>query len=380
MFGDGSQIFVASSAVSPLYGPAAQAAHRFIEKHASVGLTGIVEEVPTIAEAVELTARYLGAAQDEVALVRNTTEAISLVANGLELEPGDEIVTFAHEYPANYHPWIRQQERGAIVRTLPSRGGPRARNGKELPRSWSMEDLAAAVSSKTRVLALSHVQFHSGVAFDLNVVGRFCKERGIAFVVDVAQSLGCMPLDVAVPGLSALAAPACKWLCGPLGVGILYARRDFADSLSLASAGVESMTQGWDLEDMRWSPHKGARKFMYSTSAMAEVAALRCVMEEVFLKNPPSEVWRRVLHLQDRLKRNLVHERLRFLEYAADERSGILSAVVDGDENKVVSKALEGGVVLTARCGYLRFAPHFYCTDAQIDRVSEVVIGALSGL
>src|SRR5262249_42197643 len=121
-----------------------------------------VEEVRTLAGLL------LGADPDDIAFVKNTSEGIGFVAEGLDWRPGDNVVTAAEEYPANIYPWMNLTHRGVELRRVPSRG-PRV----------EIDDLRAAIDGRTRLLTLSFVEFASGFRNDLDAVGQLCRERGV---------------------------------------------------------------------------------------------------------------------------------------------------------------------------------------------------------
>src|SRR5262249_1366379 len=148
---------------------------------------------------------------NDVYFVPNTTHGIGVVAEGFPWKSGDNVVLAAEEYPANQYPWMNLAHRGVEVRAVPSRGNRVA-----------IDDLRAAMDSRTRVLSVSSVEFSSGFRNDLDAIGALCHERDIFFFVDAIQSLGVFPLDVQKTPIDALAADGHKWLLGPEGAGFGY--------------------------------------------------------------------------------------------------------------------------------------------------------------
>jgi cysteine desulfurase / selenocysteine lyase len=277
-----------------------------------------------------------------------------------------------HEFPSNHYPWALQRRRGVelvlLSDTDPIGGLPPGR-----PRGWSMEELEARTTPRTRVVAISHVQFTSGYAADLARLGAFCRERGIDLVVDAAQSLGVLPLQPETHGIAAVAASAWKWLLGPRGGALLYTAPDFRDRLAHTTAGDAMMKHRFDYLNHAWDPEESARRFEYSTLPWEHLLAIETVVEEVFLRYGMEAIRREVMRHQDRLVEVLASGPHRPLVFPEDHRSGILSVATDGDPRAVAATLRERGVMATAQAGYLRLAPHFYLTDEDVARAADAL-------
>ena len=168
-------------------------------------------------EAVRVAAAQLiGAQRDEIALMKNTSEGISTVARGLEWHPGDRIVAFREEFPSNYYPWLRLESQKCSIEWL-SVDDPLERIDK--------------ACAGAKLLAISFVQYLSGLRVNLNAIGEICQRRQCFFFVDAIQGLGAFPLNVETAHIDALAADGHKWLLGPEGCAILYVRKSRQDSI-----------------------------------------------------------------------------------------------------------------------------------------------------
>jgi cysteine desulfurase/selenocysteine lyase len=306
-----------------------------------------------------LAARLLGAREShEVAFVENTSTALSLVAEGLDWQPGDNVVGAALEFPSNVYPWMGLASRGVEYRQVEERDG-RIDPGEVLAR----------LDSRTRMLALSWVQYASGFRSDLARLGRACRERGILFVVDVIQGLGALPLDVEADFVDVAAASAHKWLLGPEGIALLYVSDRVVERLRPARSGWRSMRDPfqWTAYDLTWN--EGARRFESGTLNAYGIVALGGSLE-VLLKVGAEEIEPRVLALADLAARGL--EGLGFSVVSSRRRgetSGIVTAVPPGRIAQDLIKPLdERGIVVAARAGRLRIAPHFYNTADEIER------------
>src|SRR6202167_3573212 len=159
-----------------------------------------------------VAARLVNAQPREIAFLRNTSEALSIVTNGVTWHPGDNVVGIAVEFPANIYPWMRiSQEREVELRLQAAHDG------------WiDVDELLSRIDERTRLVTVSWVEFGSGQRLDIRRIGRFCRERDILFVVDAVQGLGALHLDVGLDYVDVFAAAGHKFLLGPKGVALLY--------------------------------------------------------------------------------------------------------------------------------------------------------------
>ncbi|WP_236974324.1 aminotransferase class V-fold PLP-dependent enzyme [Membranihabitans maritimus] len=308
---------------------------------------------------------------DRVAAIRNTTEGISFIANGFNFEPGDEIILFDHEYPANYYPWVRLEEKGVVVRRLGNlndfEGVPDL-----MPGRWSFEELENLTSGKTRFISLSHVQFVSGYAADLERLGEFCRKKGIYLIVDVAQSFGALPIDVKKYNISALAGSGWKWTMGPVGVSVFYISEELDRQINSTVVGAETMVQGPDFLNHEWNPHSSAKRFEYSTSSVYLIAGINKCFEDIQLGLGIDNIYKQILMIQDLFLEKLDNFRFVPILHESINRSGILPLY--HPEPETVVKYLEAkNIICTTRGGYVRIAPHFYTRNEDIDVLTEAL-------
>ena len=152
----------------------------------------------------DLASRLLHCDANEVALAFNTTHGINSVATGIEWKRGDVVLIPDFEYPANVVPWLRQAGRGVKLRTIPAHRG-----------EIDLEALRRAIDDRTRVVAISHVEFANGFKNDLASISEMAHRHDALLFVDGAQSLGVVETDVRKLGVDSLAACGYKWLCSP---------------------------------------------------------------------------------------------------------------------------------------------------------------------
>jgi cysteine desulfurase/selenocysteine lyase len=372
-----SYIFLDHCAVSPLYKGALEKELEISRAHhRSGGL--IFSKYNEILNGLRTTAaKLMKTSPYNLAFVKNTSEGMCMIANGYPFQPGDRIIGYVHEYPANYYPWKLQEKRGVELVLLPDRAVSPSVDKKDIPAGspcgWTMADLETLVNDRTRIIAVSHVQFTSGFAADLKQIGSFCRGRGIDLVIDAAQSLGALPLYPEEYNISAVVSSGWKWLMGPAGTGLMYTSGEFRNKLTDAVVGAESMIQGTDYLDHSWRPHHTAKRFEYSTSPFALAAALETCITELPLRYTPGSIGAELFRLQDLIAGLLDRDRFTPLIFPTPHRSTILSAICRQDDPGEIAKALvtkkegEKGIVCSSRGGYLRFAPHFYNTDEEIE-------------
>lgn len=363
-------IYLAHCGLSPLYPGSGKAMHQLIDVHMTQGDALFRDYyIQEMTKAKSLFAQYLNTEPDNMALVRNTTEALSMVANGYPWITGDEVILYTHEYPANYYPWINQQNKGVRVRVLKNHM-PFDQIPADLPGKWSMDQLESEVSDRTKMIVMSHVQFVSGYAADLEKLGEFCRGRGIDLVVDGAQSLGALPIDVTKYHISALSGSGWKWLRGPMGIAPFYTSEAMREKLNLTVVGAETMEQGTDFLNHEWNPHNTARRYEYATTSAYLMAGLNRVMEEVFLKRDGRKLAQRLFQLQDHFLDRLDHPGFIPLKWPEQHRSGILS-LYHPQASEVENYLREHYLVTSARGSYLRVAPHYYNTEEEMTYLAD---------
>lgn len=308
-------------------------------------------------------AHLLNAGPEEIAFVKNTSEGISLFASGLEWERGDEVVSIEGEFPANYYPWKALERRGVRLRLVKQENG-------EIP----IGSIARALTPRTQVVAVSFVQFLSGYRFDLKELGELCAAHGVLLFVDAIQGWGAFPIDVRAAKIAGLAAGGHKWLLGPMGCAVLFIRRDLAERMDPATVGWLSV-KGWEefkSADIVW--RDGAGRFETGVPNLAGIYGLGAALS-LLSEVGMSAVGARVLELTDRLRTGLTDRGFRIYgPTAGDTRSGIVTfQVPDGSAEAVVERLQSHGVMVSARSGMVRMSPHFYNTDAEIDRALDAL-------
>jgi len=239
-----------------------------------------------------------------------------------------------------------------------------------LAGEWKMDELVAKINPRTRLIAISHVQFTSGYAADLQLLGDICKEKNIDLVVDVAQSMGALPVHPEEWNISALATSGWKWLLGPFGTGLFYTSPEFRNKLQITQIGAETMVQGFDFLNHTWSPHLSAKRFEYSSSPFQLAGALLQCLEKVHNFYGIEAIREEIFRLQDVFLTGLQNNRFTPLSYKGIHRSGILS-LYHPNASEISKKLLTQSIVCTVRGGYLRVAPHYYNSDDEMTILAD---------
>jgi selenocysteine lyase/cysteine desulfurase len=316
----------------------------------------------------ELVARLLQAHPDEIAFVGPTSLALSFVAAGLPWKKNDNVLVYFDDYPANVYPWMALAEKGVEVRFL---------NTRELGRIRPL-DVSGQVDEQTRLVALASCHFMSGYRLDLDAIGRALHQRNILFCVDAIQTLGAFPTTV--EHIDFLAADAHKWLLGPCAAGILYVRKSLQDRLHPSVFGWHNIRcPGYVAqEELVFRPD--ARRYEVGTQNLLGLVGLNAALDLLLgigFEAVAAELLR---------KRVLLVSALRAKGYQVlhgDAPTANASAIVtfhrEGDDSaKLFEKLAAANIIASLRVDragrkYIRFSPHFYNTDAELERALAVL-------
>jgi selenocysteine lyase/cysteine desulfurase len=309
-------------------------------------------------------ATLLGAAADEIAFAKNTTEGLGIVAAGLDWRPGDRVVTCDLEYPSNVYPWWWLRDRGVETVMLRSEDG-------RLPVARVEEALR---DPGVRMLALSSVEFGSGFRHDLPALGALCRERGVLFCVDAIQSLGLLPLDVEASGIDFLAADGHKWLLSVEGCGIFYCAKRVLDRVTPRVVGWRSVTDNTNYDRYHLDLQPSAGRFEEGSPNAPGIFALGAAID-LALELGVAEIAERVLALGAHLIAGLDRRgAIVTSPCGPGERSGIVSFRWQDEEPRDTAARLRAArIFVVARRGGVRASPHYYNTEAEID----ALVGAL---
>lgn len=303
-------------------------------------------------------AAFMGASEDEIAIVRNTSEANNFIVNGLNLKAGDEVIVFDQNHPTNNVAWdVRASRAGCAVKRV---GVPQIPNDAE----EILKIFRAAITPKTRVLAFTDVSNTTGVRMPSKELCRMARERGVYTHVDGAQTFGALPLNLREMGCDSYSASAHKWFMGPKEAGALYIRQERIAEIWPSVVGV-----GWG--NKVDTAARGARKF--ETLGQRDDAAVSAMGTAVEFHNliGRERIETRIRELAAALKAGVSKISGATLRTSAKSElsAGVCVIGFEGKDHQKIYEALyaKHGVA-GAATGGLRFCPHIYNTLEEIDR------------
>lgn len=363
----GEEVFLAHAGVCPLPRRVSEA----VSQYALQASKGDQEKFiyPKILDhGREVASQLLECGTDEVAFVGPTSLALSFIASGLKFRRHDNLLVYFDDYPSNVYPWMALAEQGVQVRLMNTRG-----LGLIRP-----EDVMGQVDENTRLVALASCHFISGYRLDFQAIGQFLHKRNILFCLDAIQTLGAFPLRV--EHVDMLAADAHKWLLGPCGAGLMYVRRSSQEALTPPIYGWNNVRCPDFVAQEQLVLRPGARKYEAGTSNLLGILGLIRGME-LLLEVGVDNVARELLRKRARLAPALQAKGYSVLHADAPpgNSSGILSFYRPGADLAPLHQKLLDAHILTSlrtdRTGqkYIRLSPHFYNTDAELDRVLELL-------
>lgn len=353
------------AAVAPLSGPARDAMIAWAHEAAREGDSVWPSWSRQVEELRNLVAGMIFALPDEIALIRNTTAGINIVAEGFPWRPGDNVVTLADEFPSNQYPWLHLGSQGVEARRVATDEG-----------RVDMTRLAAACDQHTRLVSISWVGYASGWRNDLDAVAELAHRRGALLFVDAIQGLGVFPLDVRQTPVDFLAADGHKWLLGPEGAGVFYCRQENLERLRPTGVGWDSVQGAHDFTriELRFKP--SAARFEGGSQNMVGMIGLKASLQ-LLEQFGAQAISRRVIEVAD-----LACQRLEAAgavirsDRRPDRKSGIVSFELPGrDPSEIRTQCLARQVALSCRAGRLRISPHAYNTADDVGRLVEAVRG-----
>jgi cysteine desulfurase / selenocysteine lyase len=345
-------IYLNHAAVSPLCRRASDAMRGLLDDVTAFGSLHYDDWMACYAGVRKAAARLIHAAPEEIAIVKNTSEGIATVALGLDWKPGDRIIAFTEEFPANYFPWARLEAKGVAITWL-SIHDP-------------IEKIAAAIPG-ARLLAISFVNYLSGYRVDLEAIGKLCHAHHCFFFLDAIQGLGAWPLDVEKCHIDALAADGHKWLLGPEGNGILYVRREWQDRIEPVEFGWTNPASYGDYASRDMTLRPDAGRYECGTLNTVGCFGLRGALEfllEVGVEN----ICAAVDALAQQVEDGVVAKGYEVLSPRTSATgSGIVSfRHPEIDSRQIVSNLKEHNILAAPRQGWVRTAPHFYVSPSDI--------------
>ncbi len=346
-------------------GPWPRSAERRVQQHVEGRTHGPVEifqrTIKLISGAREMAADMIGTDPSRVAFVQNTSEGLNILAQGLDWKSGDRILLIEQEFPSNVYPFINLRRHGVEIDFVPQRDG-----------RIELADIEQALTPRTRILAVSWVQFLSGFRLDLAALKQMCDRHGTLLSVDAIQGVGAIRLNLRETPVDFLSAGVQKWQLGPQGVGIVYVSERAQDVIRQAHLGWISVRNAWDFFDYEQELQEDARRYENGTYNAIGISGYHGSLElfsrvgfdraSELVRANAAHTWRRA------------HERGFDVvtPESAGERAGIVTLRHERAEE--LQKALhERNIIVSARVGHIRISPHFYNTTDEIDAMLNVL-------
>jgi selenocysteine lyase/cysteine desulfurase len=354
-------IYLNHAAVSPWPLRTARAVQEFTKENMTVGSANYSRWLKVESNLREQARKLLNAPSvNDIALTKNTSEALSIVAYGLDWKEGNNIVIYDQEFPSNRIVWESLSEKGVEIRTAYF-------NEADTPE----DSLFTLVNDQTRLISVSSVQYSTGLRMDLKHIGEFCRMKGIIFCIDAIQSLGAIQFDVQQAMADFVMADGHKWMLGPEGLAIFYSNPESRDRLKLNQYGWHMIEEMGDFDLRDWDIAESSRRFECGSPNMLGIHALSASLSlllEAGMAEVEKEVISRTEYLFELIKSK---PELELLTLSEDERyAGIITFRSRNAGNAVMFQFLtDNNIICSVRGGGIRLSPHFYTPYEHLDRV-----------
>jgi selenocysteine lyase/cysteine desulfurase len=360
-----SLIYLNHAALAPLPLCAQQAATTFVSSY----LPGVSTNEAWYSKAGALKALFSWLINadnsDDIAILKNTSEGLSVIAYGLDWQPGDNVVCAAQEFPSNRVVWQSLQRLGVETRLADLSAHPDA------PESALLE----LIDDRTRLVSVSSIQYADGLRMDLPVLGNYCREHGVLFCVDAIQSLGALPFDIHDCHADFVVADGHKWMLGPEGVALFYSSEAARQQLSLTQYGWYMLKDLGNYDRMDWEIARDARRFECGSLNMLGIHTLHAslsLLQDISMES----VQQSVLNNSERIIRFIEeHSNYQLITPADPRRHGGIVTFRHRqlDAQHLYKSLQENQVVCALRGGGLRFSPHFYTPESQLEQAFSLL-------
>lgn len=355
------------AAVAPLPLPVRDAIRGWLDGAVFEGDTVWPAWVRDLEVARKTAAAMIHSEIEEIAFVANTTSGITLVAEGMPWQSGDNVVTLANEFPSNQYPWLNLATRGVETRRVEVKDG-----------CVDLRALAQAMDSHTRLVTVSWVGYATGWRLNLDEVAKLVHTRGALLFVDAIQGLGVFPIDVRQIPIDFLAADGHKWLLGPEGAGLAFIRREHLERLRPINVGWNSVAQGSDYSRIELKLRDSAARYEGGSQNMVGILGLGASLQLLtsFGLGPrESAISQRVLEITNLACAELANSGAHIVSHRdPDHSSGIVAFDWPGADPQALRKhCLAQQVALSCRGGHLRISPHAYNNADDIQRLIDVL-------
>lgn len=359
-------VYLNHAAMGPWARPTAVAVQEFAQENLEQGAAHYARWMQIENQVHHQLARLLNAEQvDDIALCKNTSEGLSLIANGIEWQRGDEVVIPDIEFPSNRLPWLAQEVHGVKVHEVA------VNLDSTNPQHSPEAALMAACSERTRLMSVSAVQYGNGLRLDIAQLGEFCRQHNILFCVDAIQQLGALPLDVQAACCDFVVADAHKWLLGPEGIAVFFSTAPTRAQLRDQQQGWRMYDQPFNFDRSDWRTPASARRFEPGSPNMVGIFALQASLQLLFDIGMDT-IAHNILSNSQQLSHGIADiPQLQLLSASELARSSGIVSFTTGhtEQDAQLQKVLKTQGILGAhRGGGIRWSPHFYQSNEDMEQ------------
>ena len=357
-------VWLNHAAISPWPSSVIQAMRDFVEQNAHDGPTHYAEWMAVEQRLRNRLARLIRAdSDDDIALVKNTSDGLNMIANGLDWQAGDAVICCAGDFPSNLLPWQQLQVRGVEIREIA------IADDQGLPLNDPEAELIAALDRRVRLMAVSSVRYDSGLKLDLARLGSACRQFGSLLAVDAIQQLGALSLHVDELPIDFVVAGSHKWLLSPEGLALFWSSPSAREQLHPAQIGWRMWHDPFNFERSDWRPPGSARKFEPGTLNMAGIHGLNAALDlllQIGSHTIEAGLSTRIDYLLRRLEARSDLQIITPLP--VEQRAGIVSFRHSvKPAASIVHELHKLGIHCARRGSWVRLSPHFYTPFEQLD-------------
>lgn len=367
-------MYLNHAAVAPWPKCTSDAVQKFAQENTQTGAKGYLNWLKKEQDLRTKLAQLVGACNpDTIALVKNTSEALSLVAYGLDWQAGDIIVISDDEFPSNRIVWESlAQKFGVIVKQVSI--------NEENPEAQFLS-LIEDSAQKPKLISVSAVQYASGIKLDLAKLGKACKQNQVLFCVDAIQAVGAMPFYCDDWHIDFAMADGHKWMLGPEGLGFFFIKQEHIKSLNLYQYGWHMIENAGDYSQTQWTPANNAKRFECGSPNMLAGYALEAstdLLLQVGLDNVANAISSNIDYLLEKLE--LMGAEILSAK-SQQVRAGIITfRFAQIDSNQLYQDLMANDIVCANRGGGVRFSPHFHTSQESMDKALAVLSKVVSKL
>ena len=337
----------------------------FLENYSRHGILTESEKYLQLKKTItQIIAKLINAEDSEIGIIHNTSEGMNLISHELNLNPNDEILLLENEYPSNVYPFEHWKNKSIQINFIPL---------ADTPKKF-LENFLNTISSKTKYVSLSLVHWCTGMPLPIEEIGKICKQKNINLIIDGAQGVGLIDVDVKKMNIDYMSFPAWKWLLGPLGLGIIFVSKKNLQLNVPIFKGQNSVIQADEYLPYKSEWKTGADRYEYSTSSMSDWVYFKSslfFLQEIGFDKVKKRIYELTNYLAD-LARKKGYEIE--LDKFKELNTGILSIKHPKIESSDIQLKLKSNKVVSAlRLGKIRLAPHIYLKEEQLEEVAKLL-------